>query len=322
MPKVSVIIPLYNKESYMERALKSVLNQTINDIEIIVIDDGSTDKSVEILENMKDDRILIFKQENMGVSNARNQGIKKSKSDFITFLDADDEWTNNHLEILLRLREKFPQAGAYATTYVLKRTKKRFKKIGMERYMFIPPKPWEGILDNYFKSALFGKKPVGTGVVGIPKKIFREIGGFDENADQGEDLDLWAKIALKYQIAFSWDVGTIYHIEAANRICSNIKPIRYHPLIVNGKKALRNNEIPLRFLPYYREYIAKKEIQVAARNILAGDITAAKEMIDQVETKLFYFDKFKCRMYSQLPNSVYKFVRRWKFILRPLSVQL
>lgn len=319
MAEVSVIIALYNKEAYVERAIKSVQNQIFNDFELIVIDDGSKDKGPDIVESIDDDRISLFRQENMGVSKARNNGVKKSNTDFIAFLDADDEWTSNHLETLLRLREKFPQAGAFTTTYVKKDENKKIKD---EKYRFIPPPPWEGMLDNYFKSALFGKKPLVTGVAGIPKKIFQEVNGFDENADQGEDLDLWSRIALKYPIAFAWDIGTIYHIDAVNRLSSKLQPIRYHPLIVNGKKAIINNEVPQQFLPYFREYIAKKEIQVAAMNILTGDVITARKMIDQVKTKRYSFDKFKCQMYCQLPIYIYKFIHRWKFVFRPLSILL
>ena len=146
------------------------------------------------------------------------------------------------------------------------------------------------------------------------------MSGFDEYANQGEDLDLWAKIAIKYPIAFSWNAGAIWHLEAANRICAKLRPIRYHPLIINGKKAIKNNEIPLHILPDFKEYIAKKEIEVAARNILSGDVATAKKMIEEVETKRFYIDKLKCRMYCQLPIYVFKFITRWKFILRPLSI--
>jgi len=317
MPKVSAIIALYNKEPYIERAIVSVQNQTIKDFELIIVDDGSTDKGPDIVKNIDDDRISLFRQENMGVSNARNNGVKKSKSNFITFLDADDKWTNKHLDTLIRLKKKFPQAGAYTTAHV--------KHIGdnktvEQKYRFIPSPPWEGILPNYFKSEVEGAHPITTGVVGIPKRIFLEAGGFDERAYQGEDMDLWAKIALKYPIAFSWDIGAIYHVDAANRIGEVLRPIRYHPLIMNGKKAIKNNEVPLEILPDFKEFIAKKEIQIATRNILVGDVTTAREMIAQVETKRFYFDKFKCQMYSQLPNYIYKFIDRWKFIFRPLAI--
>jgi len=319
MVKVSVIIPLFNKESYIERALRSVQNQTFNDFEVIVIDDGSTDGSVDVVESIDDDRIFLFSQENMGASIARNNGVKKSKSNFIAFLDADDEWKDGHLENLIRLKKKFPDAGAYSSSYLICNHR---NKIINNKYRCIPPSPWEGILPNYFKSELEGAHPISSITVGIHKHVFLEMSGFDENAPQGEDLDLWAKIAIKYPIAFSWKVGAIYHMGAANRVCGIPQSIQYHPLVINGKRAIRNNEVPIDVLPYFKECIAKKEIQIIVRNILAGDRLTAKKMIDEVETKRFYFEKFKCRMYSHLPSYIYRFIHRWKFILRPLSIQI
>ncbi|MHA1491430.1 MAG: glycosyltransferase family 2 protein [Promethearchaeota archaeon] len=317
MPKVSVIITLFNKAPYIKRAIESVQNQTVNDFEIIVVNDGSTDNGPDIVQSIKDERIILINQKNQGVSKARNRGVKESQSEFITFLDADDEWMENHLGTLLQLKEKFPQAGAYSSTYITCNEGGKLKRI---KYKNIPRAPWEGIIPNYFKSAIEGAAPVATGVVGIYKNIFFEMSGFDEYAIQGEDLDLWARVATKYPIAFSWDIGVIYHMEAPNRICSNLQPIRYHPLIVNGKKSIRNHEIPLEILPFFKEYIAKKEIEVAARNILVGDMNTARKMIDQIETKKFFFEKFKCHVYSRLPPQVYRFIYRWKFILRPLRI--
>ena len=92
MPKVSVIIPVYNVEKYLAQCLDSVINQTLKDIEIICINDGSTDDSLKILQDYakKDDRIKVINQDNMGVSVARNKGIKSAKGEFICFVDADD----------------------------------------------------------------------------------------------------------------------------------------------------------------------------------------------------------------------------------------
>ena len=89
---ISVVIPLYNKEKYIKRAIESVLNQTFQKFEIIVVNDGSTDKSAEIVQNIKDPRIRLINQKNAGVSAARNRGIQEAKYEYIAFLDADDFW--------------------------------------------------------------------------------------------------------------------------------------------------------------------------------------------------------------------------------------
>ncbi|MFA6873908.1 MAG: glycosyltransferase family A protein, partial [Bacteroidaceae bacterium] len=114
---ISVIIPLYNKERYIKRAICSVLNQSFGNFEIVVINDGSTDNSASIVESIDDTRIKLINQKNTGVSAARNKGIAESKYDFIAFLDADDEWKENHLAIIASLIEKYPLCGVFATSY-------------------------------------------------------------------------------------------------------------------------------------------------------------------------------------------------------------
>ena len=106
---VSVVIPLCNKESYIRRALNSIVNQSFQDFEVIIVDDGSTDKGAEVVRGFDDPRIRLIQQENSGTFTARNRGIKAARGDLIAFLDADDEWKPEHLEVLLRLQEKYPR---------------------------------------------------------------------------------------------------------------------------------------------------------------------------------------------------------------------
>jgi glycosyltransferase involved in cell wall biosynthesis len=108
MPLISVIIPLYNKEQFIEATLLSVLNQTFSDYEIIIINDGSTDKSVEVVNSFDDNRIILYTTKNKGVSHARNFAISKANSDLIALLDGDDQWEPTHLENLYKLYTNFP----------------------------------------------------------------------------------------------------------------------------------------------------------------------------------------------------------------------
>ena len=117
MPLISIIIPLYNKERFIENTLNSVLRQTFMDYEVIIIDDGSNDDSGSIVSNFDDKRITVYSNSNNGVSHARNFGISKANSDLIALLDGDDLWEPNHLENLYNLYEKFPDCGLYATAY-------------------------------------------------------------------------------------------------------------------------------------------------------------------------------------------------------------
>ncbi len=113
----SVVIPLYNKSQYINRALNSVLFQSIQDFEIVVIDDGSVDGGGDLVRKYADQRIRLIRQENQGASAARNNGYRVTRSEFVAFLDADDEWKPGFLEKIKELVEKFPNCGAFGTSF-------------------------------------------------------------------------------------------------------------------------------------------------------------------------------------------------------------
>jgi len=118
MPKISVIIPAYNAERTLQETLESVQNQTLADIEIIIINDGSTDRTVDIAQNFADPRVKLFSYENGGVSVARNRGISHATGEFISFVDSDDFWTADKLEAQFNALKDCPEADvAYSWTY-------------------------------------------------------------------------------------------------------------------------------------------------------------------------------------------------------------
>lgn len=144
---------------------------------MIVVDDGSTDGGAEVVGAFDDPRIRLIRQENRGVSAARNRGIEAARAELVAFLDADDEWMPRHLEALLRLREKYPQAGAYGTAYLLQEngSTARVPPFSAE----IPPEPWEGLLPNYYRDAIRGTPPISSSIVAVPRRILNEVGGFN-----------------------------------------------------------------------------------------------------------------------------------------------
>lgn len=161
----TVVIPLYNKERHISRAIASVLNQTHRDLELIVVDDGSTDRGVSKVEMIKDPRIRIIKQENSGVSAARNRGITEASSEFIAFLDADDAWKPNFLEVIQSLIEDYPEAGAYGTGYEFSyQSSKRVLPNSILSF----EKDWHGLVDDYFRAAMSSPLLSASSVV-IPK---------------------------------------------------------------------------------------------------------------------------------------------------------
>jgi len=196
MPVISVVIPVYNKEKFIENTIYSVLNQTLSDFELIIVDDSSTDKSLSIIDSIKDKRIKTYSIKNSGVSKSRNYGVEKSSSNLIAFLDADDLWKNNHLEQLYKLYLENPNCGMYAMSYMKNINFKSYKKsyFGLSNF--------SGILENFFTSSSVDCIASSSSVM-IPLNVFKKINGFNENLKKREDTALWIKIALNYKIAFS-----------------------------------------------------------------------------------------------------------------------
>ena len=305
MPEVSVIIPLYNKGPHIARAIHSVLNQTIQDFEIIVMDGNSTDNGPEIVRNIRDPRIVFAVQRGTGVSAARNQAVTTAKSGFIAFLDSDDEWTPGHLETLLRLRKNFPRAGLYSTAY--EKCLKDGKIIPLWNND-IPKKPFEGILPNYFRTAALGDQPIWTSVTAIPKKIFIETGGFPEDEWLGEDLILWTKVAFGYPIAYSTEIGGIYHADAVNRTCDKPRPLTEEPAVRLGNAAIREGTVPIHLLADFKEYIAYKEIYRARMSILAGNFPEARKILLNIRTRYHKRGKIFLLLVTLVPPLLFRWL--------------
>jgi glycosyltransferase involved in cell wall biosynthesis len=304
--KISVIIPLYNKEHEIKRTLDSILSQTFQNFEIIIVDDQSSDDGPAIVKSYDDRRISLIEQDHQGVSYTRNHGVDLATSDFIAFIDADDEWMPNHLETITRLIKKYPEAGIYTTSWK-KQTPNG--KLEWADYKYIPSPPWEGILPDYFKSGALGDSPVWTSVVVIPKKIFLEIGGFSDYW-RGQDLDLFGKIALKYPVAFSWEFGAVYHMEASNRTCNKKVPMDYQdPFIKTARAAIMKGEHSPEFINSLNEYVSILEIWRAIRNIRAGHSDTAQIILKQCNTKWHYGLKVKLLLMTKIPYPLYLFIR-------------
>ena len=195
MPRFSVIIPLYNKAPYVRKTVESVLGQSFGDYELIIIDNGSTDGSSDVVAVFTDPRIRVVRSEkNMGVSNARNKGVTLSTAPYITFLDADDWWEPTFLEEMAGLIERYPDAGIYGTGYyIVKNGEKRLAPIGVDSDFT------EGEI-NYCK--VYAKTlcmPLTSITVAMPRDIFDESGGFKPKLKLGEDFDLWIRIVLKHK---------------------------------------------------------------------------------------------------------------------------
>ena len=216
----SVVIPLYNKELSIKNTIQSVLNQSYQNFEILIINDGSVDGSVDIVKNIKDERIRLIHQNNQGVSSARNKGIQEAKYEWIAFLDGDDLWESNHLEEILKMMRVYPDNKVYVTSFNYSDKRKMFKYERNNRIFKI---------DNYFEEAI-KEELIWTSIIVVHKECFNEVGLFNINFNRGEDLDLWARLAKKFTIIKSSDVTAIYRVDAENRtnLSKNLDKCNYY----------------------------------------------------------------------------------------------
>ena len=197
---ISVIIPLYNKREWIECSLRSVLTQTFQDFEIIVVDDGSTDGSAEIVKGITDNRIRLISQKNSGVSAARNRGIAESRGELIALLDGDDEWKPEYLETQFNLSLRYPECRVFAVNY---ETCDSNKKITPTIINALPFAGEDGELTNYFEVASCSHPPICSISIMVRKGVFEQIGGFPIGVRSGEDLLTWARLACLNRIAYS-----------------------------------------------------------------------------------------------------------------------
>lgn len=191
---ISVVIPVYNKESTILKTLTSVINQAYKDFEIVIIDDGSTDNSISIINNNFDDhRIKIISQSNQGVSIARNQGVFHSKYELIAFLDADDLWDEKYLEFMVKTYNMFPDAGMYCCAGYVKNA----EGVIFERV--------DSKIINPISRVDFFQNPhiyLHTSSTVVKKEVFNVVEGFPEKMIRNQDFALFFSVALISDVAY------------------------------------------------------------------------------------------------------------------------
>ncbi len=211
MPTISVIIPVYNSEKTIRETIESVLNQTFTDFELIIINDGSQDSSLEIISSIQDTRLKVFSYPNAGVSASRNRGIAQASGEFIAFLDSDDLWTADKLESQLQALQANPHAAvAYSWTDYIDRTG---KFVCPGNHVTADGDVYEQLLlQNFLEN---GSTPL------IRKEALIKVGDFDESLFGPEDWDIYLRLAANYQFVAVPKVQVLYRI-SANSVSSNV----------------------------------------------------------------------------------------------------
>ena len=198
--RFSIIMPAYNAEKHIVRGINSVLNQTFQNFELIIINDGSGDKTSELVKRFSDERLILIEKEHEGISIARNTGIRQARGSYICFLDADDEFLPHHLSHIDQLIYDYPTRGFFSTTF----------NVSM-RYdaNVVITRETTGSVD-YYRNASQEKQKRGeiiwTGCVCIKKELFDLYGMFEPGVQISEDTDMWRRIYVHTGIVYSDNV--------------------------------------------------------------------------------------------------------------------
>jgi len=227
-PDVSIIIPTHNCVEYLPNAIDSILSQNIANIEIIVVDDGSTDNTWEWLQNsFKNDlRVRSFHLDGKGVSYARNYAISQAKSEYIAFLDADDLWYKDKLGEQIEFHKDNPDVVFSFTDYDHYDMEGNFLGSCFDYWPYFSKIPHSNntytILNTVAAAALFAENVVGTSTVMAKKSILQLVGGFDETLKSASDWDLWIELSLSGPVGFTHKTGMNYLMRSGS-ITSNAK---------------------------------------------------------------------------------------------------
>jgi len=242
MTQFSIIIPLYNKELSIRTTIESVLKQTYPHFELIIVNDGSTDRSLEMARQFVDNRIKIIDVPNAGVSNARNIGINNATCEYVIFLDADDLWYENSLDEFMFLIDNFEKAQVFCTSHTL--TIKSIQSLEKRYYI---DNFWKRNAESYARNTT---ALVCTGCIAIKKECFNSVSGFNPELTHGEDLDLWNRLAENFIFAKSEIVTMLYRLDAENRSDKSIKVEKDRIVFVSREEVTEE----LKALDYGRIY--------------------------------------------------------------------
>jgi len=306
MFKVSIIIPTYNRTDLLPRAISSVLNQTFQEFELIVVDDGSADSTKQVVEEFqkKDKRIKYIWQENSGgPAKPRNTGIKNSQGEYIALLDHDDEWLPEKLEKQLEIFEKNRQNNlGFVGCNALIVKEDKIQEYKTPKYKNILPK----ILERNFIWSC-------SSVI-IKKLVLDKVGFFDENLKIGDDWDMWIRIIINgYSFDFVDEPLFKYYIHSGNiSALKNIKKIAvdYNFLLEKYKKYYEQNP----------KIYSNRLRYTGASYILAKDLKKGREYFKKsIKINPLNFKSYSRFLFSLLgSNFYYKLIQIKKFIFNKI----
>lgn len=305
---ISVIIPLYNKEKWIKKTLESVINQSFKNIEILIIDDGSTDDSLKKVKEIHDNRITIFTKKNGGVSSARNLGISKARSKFVAFLDGDDIWDNKHLEILINGFNLNSNALLVCSNYKEISSYKQIKYNSIELPLDIKYTKLNSYIEDLAKSNF---SITSSSVLIKLNYILENNLTFDTELTIGEDINFWLKLN-QYGSFIKSDFISMYYLRNDQLSIMNNNKLSVN-FIPNYFKNINIDNFTPTYKNYLKVFIKNEFIKKAFQN--RGKKFNQKEILKNSENGTIYLniiDLVKYLVIRFLPNFLFKVLKKLK----------
>jgi glycosyltransferase involved in cell wall biosynthesis len=301
----SVVIPVYNKANFLAYTLGSVISQEFKDFEIILVNDGSTDNSLEVLHQFKDERIKIFNQKNQGASSARNLGVEKADSKWIALLDADDFWYADHLQELYNCIQKFSEADVVSNAYEIKLSEDYTKTINYSRD--IPKKAL--FIEDYFSYSY--KDPLfWTSTIAFKKECFKKIGGFDTDLKTGQDLDLIIRFALNFNLYYNPKVTLKYIRFTENNLSIDVN-LEEKKKYIDKSKLHESNNCSL------KKYLDINRYSLALQAKMNHNKILFKQTFSEIDMKNL---SSKQRILIKLPGLFLKQLKNFQWLLIKMGI--
>jgi len=306
MPFFTVIIPLYNKEKYISNAINSILNQTFSDFEVLIVNDCSTDNSIQIATEFESEKIRIIQHEkNKGLSATRNTGIKNAKANYVAFLDADDLWKPHFLEKIFYLIQNFSEARIFGTNY---------EEI-WEQTTQMPhnnsdslPKDFVGYL-NFFKINI--KQGIyNHGSVCIHKEVYEKVGYYDENIQLSQDLDFNIRANYHYKLAYDNSVQMSYFMQTDNQLTRSSLVNKTIPNYDSYENWAETNTDLKKYLDFERYVLGKR--------LKKNNDNRWKKMIAPIDSNNL---NWKQNLLLKLPSFALNLVDKVKLLLLKVGVK-
>jgi glycosyltransferase involved in cell wall biosynthesis len=314
MEKVSIIIPTYNSDKFLYETIESVLAQTYHNYEILIIDDGSTDNTKEVLKPFKDKIKYIYQKNSGGPAKPRNIGIKKATGKYIAIFDSDDIMMPQKLDQSVKFLENEPNVGMVFTNFMKINEKgqqysgthlvtyKMFcklnkKKVGDAKYIIKGKDAFE---------TLFFENYIGTSGVIVRKEIFSKVGLFNENVTHGglEDRDMWFRICRFYDIGYLDLIGHKYRIRKGSV----------------SKRTLASNLARASVIIKYSKFIKSKKVKKQANLLSAQSLYGAGYQYQNIgnfkKARKYYFESIKiCMLKKALRGLLISLIGRKLFYI-------